>query len=486
MKNLETNNSNKKNFVGEIKESFSGRKFRSGAYVTVMSSIVVIIILVINLVVSKLDLKYDMSTDKFYTLSEETIEYVEDLEDDITIYYLTESGNNNQMIYRMVDNYNRISSNVRVIEKDPVLYPKFVSDYVDDVTVSQDSVLVVNNDTNRAKYISYNEMLVQEFDYNTFKSSTTGLDVEGKITSAIQYVTDSDLPTMYVVEGHNETEVGANFRASLDKQNIILEQLSTLTVDRIPEECDVLFINAPKSDFTENEIKIIKEYMANGGDTIITLGYSAKNLVNFQSILDYYGVTQVEGIVFEGDANYHYPSYPHYLVPQIQSHDLTKDVIKNKSLIMAAVSSGLTINEGTRSSLKVEPLLMTSDKAYSKVDINASTLEKEKGDIDGPFYIGLVATDTYQDVTSNLLVFSTEAFFDDSTVNFGNGSLLTKSISLVTGKTSSLSVPTKSLAQAMLQLTQGQAILWGAIVVIIIPVIILVAGIVITVKRRKK
>lgn len=129
---------------------------------------------------------------------------------------------------------------------------------------------------------------------------------------------------------------------------------------------------------------------------------------------------------------------------------------------------------------------MTSDKAYSKVDINASTLEKEKGDIDGPFYIGLVATDTYQDVTSNLLVFSTEAFFDDSTVNFGNGSLLTKSISLVTGKTSSLSVPTKSLAQAMLQLTQGQAILWGAIVVIIIPVIILVAGIVITVKRRKK
>ncbi|NLK73891.1 MAG: GldG family protein [Clostridiales bacterium] len=487
MKKVENNKANNKNLVGDIKASFSGRKFRSGAYVTIISTIVVIMILVVNLLVSKLDLQYDLSSNKYYTLSDKTIDYVKNINENVTIYYLSETGSQNELVYRMVSNYNKISSKVKVVDKDPVLYPKFVSDYVEDVNVTQNSVLVVNDNTKRAKYISYNDMLEQEFDYNTLSSSTVGLDVEGQITSAIQYVTDPDLPIMYVVEGHNETALGNNFKISLEKQNITIEQLSTLTVDSIPEDCDILFINAPKNDFTDNEIAIIREYMEKGGNAIIALGYNGKNLTNLQSILDYYGVEQVEGIVFEGDSNYHLPNYPHYLVPEIQSHDYTKDIIKNRSYIMAAIPSGLSILEGTRSSLKVEPLLKTSDKAYSKVDINASTVEKTSGDIDGPFYIGLVASDTYNDITSNLVVFSSELFFDDSTfVSFGNGSLLNKIISQVTGKTTSLSIPTKSLKQNTIYLTQGQAILWGAIVVIIVPVLILGTGIVIAIKRRKK
>ena len=57
------------------------------------------------------------------------------------------------------------------------------------------------------------------------QSSITGYDAEGQITSAIEYVTmDADeLPVIYQITGHNETEIGSNFQSVVSKANANLK-----------------------------------------------------------------------------------------------------------------------------------------------------------------------------------------------------------------------------------------------------------------------
>ncbi len=483
------NNENKKNIIGNMKASFSGRKFRSGAYVSILSVVVVVIVLVINMIVSNFDLKVDVSTQSLYTLSKDTQTLVKNLKDDITIYYLAEAGKENQTLYKVAEKYDSLSDKISLESKDPVLYPKFAAQYVDD-NVTSDSIILVNKGNNRAKYIPYSDMLVQELNQQTYQMQTTGIDVEGEITSAIQYVTNPDLPKMYVVDGHGEAKPGSAFDALMAKQNIDVESISTLTQGSIPEDCDVLYINAPSNDFSEDEVNMIKDYMNRGGNVLITLNYLAEDLTNFKSLVNYYGVDLVPGFICEGNANMHLPNYPHFIVPNIDNHDITANATRNKKYVVTPTSTGMQIQDSLRSSLTVEPLLTTSDSAYSKVDINTNTASKEADDVDGPFQVGVVATDKYSEKASHMVVYSSASIFEDapisSTQGYGNADILTGTLGYLVGDTSVVTIASKSIMPEQIFLTAQQGILWGALAVVIIPVIILVAGVVVTLKRRRK
>jgi ABC-2 type transport system permease protein len=410
---------------------------------------------------------------------------LENLSDDITIYYMIQPGNETAIYQEIAQKYDSLSDKVALESKDPVLYPTFASKYVED-EVAQNSFIVVNNTTGRAKYIDGNDMLVQELNYETYQYETKGVDVEGKLTSAIQYVTTTDLPILYVVEGHGEAAIGDSFNASMEKMNITVQTLKTISQSSIPEDCDILYINAPESDFSAEETTMIKDYMAAGGNAVVTLDYMAEGLDNFKSILEYYGIEMVNGIVMEGDNNMHLPNNPHYIVPNVINHEITSQVEDNNIPVIMPISSGLQISDTKRSSLTVDPILSTSDKAYAKLGTSITTYEKGDGDINGPFYLGLAATDTYNNVNSNLVVFSTEGTFDESTATYGNADILSGTIGFLSGDMATLSIPTKSVTPETVQLTQQQAIFWGAVVVIILPVIILLIGVMVSLKRRKR
>jgi ABC-2 type transport system permease protein len=202
--------------------------------------------------------------------------------------------------------------------------------------------------------------------------------------------------------------------------------------------------------------------------------------------LDYYGIETVNGIVMEGDSNMHLSNNPHFIVPNILSHEITSQVKDNQIPVIMPISSGLRISDTKRNSLTIDPILSTSDSAYSKEGTNFTTYEKEEGDIEGPFYLGLAVTDSYNEVTSKLVVYSTEGTFDESTATYGNSDILSGTIGFLSGDMDTLSIPTKSVTPELIQLTQQQAILWGAVVVIIVPVIILVTGVMVSLKRRKR
>lgn len=479
------NNKKSNSVIHSIKASFSGRKFRSGAYVTVISAIVIVIILVANMLVSQMNITFDVSSQRMYTLTKETKDLIKRIEDKITIYYIVQPGNETPLFEKIADKYDSLSDKITVEKKDPILYPQFASQYVED-KVTENSFIIVNHTKDRAKYVDGYDLLVQEMNYSTYQYETTGIDVEGKLTSAIQYVTSEELPIVYVVEGHGELETGASFNDTLDKLNVSVETLATRTIEAIPEDCKILFINAPQSDFNDMETAMIKDYMAAGGNAIITMDYVADTLPNFKSILEYYGVATSKGMVFEGDTNYFEANYPLYLLPELKSHDITRQAKESRIPVLVMGGSGLKISDTLKSSLTVEPLLVTSDLAYSKVGEKFTVTTKEPGDVSGPFNVGLLATDTYNDITSKVIIFSSKYMFIDDVAGYGNMKLLSGSIGYLAGDMELLSIPTKSLGGSMVYPSQQEAILWGAVTVIIIPIFILATGIAVSLARRKR
>lgn len=489
------NNENKKN--GKLKLSFGNlnkfnvsvtkRRFKSGAYTSVVSAVVIVLVLMVNLIVSELDLKIDLSTQGFYTLSEETREYVKGLENDVTLYYLIETGQEAPMFLDMALKFEKYSDRIKVEQVDPVLYPEFASQYVDD-EVGLNSFLVVNNDSKRAKYVAYSDMVIRQFSQETYQLEIVGVDIEGQLISAIQYVTNPEPPAIYYTEGHAEKEVGEIFKDVMSRLNYDLSPLTTSTAEKVPENCDVLVINAPAEDFKDYEIDMIKEYMANGGNTVIIVNYKTRDLKNLVSLIDYYGVQIQEGIIYEGDSNRYLPLFPRYIVPEVLRHDITGSLYDSNRLLMTPVSSGLAVKEGNRSSLTVQPLLQTSEKAYSKVDLSSGSISKGEDDIAGPFYVGLISSDTYEGVTSTMVIYSSADIFSDDILSnyYGNYVLLINTVGNLVGEIETIAVKPRYLYSEPLNITQKPVRIWASVTIIVLPLMILATGIVIIVRRRRK
>ena len=102
-----------------------------------------------------------------------------------------------------------------------------------DEDVPNNSLVVECGD--RYRYISYNDIYVTESNVYSYSYSTS-FDGEGAITSAIDYVTTDDLPQLYVLEGHGESELPSTFSDQLEKENYEVNTLSLLTVDEIPRK----------------------------------------------------------------------------------------------------------------------------------------------------------------------------------------------------------------------------------------------------------
>lgn len=465
------------------KNSFTTKKLKDGAYRTALIVVSVVIVLFTNLIVGELDITKDLSTNGMFTLTDETKKLAGKLEDDISIYYIVSKGNEVSNIEKILDKYNQISDHVKVIKKDPVKYPTFTSKYTDEEVV-ENSVIVVNNKTNSSKYIPYSDLLETQIDYTTYQSQVTGLDVEGQVTSALSYVTEKNFPKMYIVTGHGEAELGEKIKASIKKLNVETEEFQTLSSQSIPDDCEILFVNAPTSDFTKDEVKMMKAYLKAGGKAILNFGYTEDAMTNYRDLLEEYGVRPVSGLVLEQNGNY-VGNYPTDLIPTIEEDDITSGIDK---YIVSQLSKGLKFDENLKS-VTIKPLLATSEGAYSKTDLDSEELGKEDGDIDGPFYLGAAITKKESDKTeSKVAVYSSSHLLDEEVLSigqFGNDKLFLNTISWLADIEHGLSIPVRSIAQNYLTLTGGQIGFYSVVIVIGIPLALIITGLVIWLRRRK-
>lgn len=466
--------------------SVSKNTFSTGVYSSTMIVAVLVLVILVNMIAQSLPEKYasiDVTAEKLYSISDDTKELVSNLSEDITIYVINSKDNRDDTVDRTLEGYKDLSSHIKVEYKDPAKYPNFYAQYTSD-SITTNSLIVVSD--KRSKVIDYNSLYETEIDYTTYTQTATGYDAEGQITSAISFVTSDNLPKVYVIEGHDEEALDSTFTATLAKENIETESINLLQYDAVPEDAQAIMILSPHSDFAKDDADKVIDYLSKGGKAFITTGVTDKDMTNFKSILEYYNVTVLDGMVVENDTN-HYYGNPFYVFPDVAYDTLTDGIYGNK-LIFAPYAQGLTLSEGE--DISFTELLTTTDKSFNKADTaNMQDFAQEEGDAQGPFTLGLLATKQLDDNVSVAAIFSSEVMFTQSINSYtsdGNLQLFTNVWSSLVEHESTVSIPVKSLQSSTLTVTQGSFIWLALLTVVVIPVTLLVTGIVIWVKRRRR
>ena len=504
------------------KHTFNRRAFRKDSYSAAMSVVVIAIVVVLNMIVGQIPSKYtefDISTGKLYTIGDETKKVLKNLDENITIHYIVQSGNEDSTIEKLLNQYKDNSSKIKIEKIDPVTSPNYTSQFTDD-KVSENSLIV--SSVKRNKVIDYSSMYESEIDYSTYQSKTTGFDGEGQLTSAIDYVLSDELPVVYYVTGHNEVTLLDAVNNRIEKANLELEEFNLLTAGEVPSDAAGLLLDSPETDYSKDEAQAVITYLQNGGKTLILTDYTGKEHTNYDSILAEYGIEATDGIVVETDSDM-YVQRPYYIVPTISASEITTDMTGGSTNVLLSGCQGFKVSENARDTLDISTVLSPSEGAFVKMDPqNMTSYDKEDGDADGPFSVAVTVSEdvsgtSHEDSdssgadgattetdnaateaatsdetkTTQLVAIASSAILDssmNSMVSDGNYTLYMNAMKWLvdTGDSNRVSIASKSVAVDYLTVTTGDAAAIALFVCILLPICCLVCGGMICHRRKKR
>jgi len=458
---------------------------RGGSYSLIMTAIVLAILIMVNIFVSSLPTpltKYDISSAKLYSITSNTKVVVNALKQDVTIYWVVQSGEEDDIIENLLNKYDSLSDHIKVVKKNPDVFPTFAKQYTDE-TVKNNSLIVESGD--RSRFISYDDIYIEEPNFYTY-SSNMYFDGEGAITSAIDYVTSEELPQLYALEGHGEAELPSTFRDQIEKDNIEINTLSLLTIDSIPEEADSVMIYAPSSDISEKEKELLANYVEDGGKLLVIAGPTEDGILeNLYGLLSDYGIEANEGIVVENDREHYAFQAPYLLLPKMKRNEITNSLIEENYYPIMPISLGLTIGE-IPEDVTVTSLLSTSSSAFSKIaGYKLSTYEKEEGDIDGPFDVA-VSIENRND--GKIVWFASSNFLDDMYNAYSSGAnvnLGMNALSSLIGESEAMAIRSKSLNYNYLTIKDSTSFMLKVIMIGVFPLLYLGVGIYVILRRRR-
>ncbi|MDE6663906.1 MAG: Gldg family protein [Lachnospiraceae bacterium] len=467
--------------------STSGKGLKIGAYSSGMIVIAAVLTVGVNIIAAKLPesiISIDVTSNKIYTLTDVTKEFVSGLEDDVTIYVLAGEEYKDDNLDKTIRKIGELSKHIKISYMDPAVNPRFYSQY-SSTEPTKNSIIVAGPE--RSRVIDYNDIYEYEMDYSLYQYQITGYDGEGQLTSAIAYVTTDDMPKIYIIIGHNELEFEGLYTRAIQKENIDYEELSLLNVEAIPDDAQAIILNAPTTDYSTDDADKVIDYLNKGGNAVIVPTWTEDKLTNFEKILDYYKVSLVDGMIIEGDSGM-YNTNPFYILPQINYDEITSSV--SNAAVFAPFAQGISYDEANET-IHYTSLLESSPTSYSKVNLaTSSDYNKEEGDIDGPFTIALKAVKELDGGgLSRAVIVATENLFTkmaDERVPGNNVKLFSSVLSALVEHESSISIPVKSYYISNLIFSSRVCALVGIFTIVIIPLFCLVTGFGIWFKRRKQ
>ena len=486
---------NLKEMISSYREQRKRNKklLKHGTYSMAVTAVVIAIVVVLNLVVQEIPSKYreiDLSSQKLYTIGEQTEKILKNLKKDVTLYYIAQDGTESSDIKNLLEKYEEGSKHITVEQKDPAVSPKFASQYTSD-NISNNSIIVVCGD--KSKVVDYSSMYETSINYQTYSQEVTGFDGEGQLTSAINYVVSDNMPVLYNLEGHDESSMSETMKETIEKANIEIKFLNLLSEEAVPDDAECLFIFAPETDLTKEEADKIISYLENGGKALIVSNYTDEDMPNFESVLENYGVQPVDGIVLEGNTDNYVSQNPYYLLPNIESGEITSELSSQSRYVLVPLAQGIKKADNIRDTLNISSILTTSDSAYSKTNLkDMDTMEKEGGDIEGPFDLAVSITEKVgDDKETQIAYFASASIFNDSINSMVSGTnyeLLSASLAWMcsTDDSNQISIPSKSYDTTTLTVPTADINFWSIFVTGVLPVCILFIGFGIWMKRRKQ
>ena len=497
----------------KIKASFQSKAFHVGSYSTFASIAVIAIAIVVILLVEQLPAKFtqlDVTANGLYSISDQTKQIVSAVDQDVTIYHIVQTGNEDASIENMLNRYADLSDKVKVEKKDPVTYPGFAKKYTNQ-QVTENSLVVECGAKNR--FISYSDIYKVQYDYSTGSAQSADFDGENLLTGAINYVSSEDAPKLYMLTGHGEQSLPQTITDSIQNENYETKELSLMTQNAVPDDAAALIVNSPSSDLSAEEKDSILNYMQAGGSLLLITDYSENETPNLDALTAYYGAQRTGAMVFDPDGSHSLRGKYYYLLPNIGSHEITEPL--QDRYVLLPMAEGLKTKEDKRDGLTVTELLTTSYSAYGKTAVNeGASVEKADGDLDGPFAVGIASEEVIggaekeetqaseegeeageaeeekePENTARFVWLSTGMALQEQVnqlVSGGNSDLFMNAVGWMCQNEDMISIRAKSMDMENLTVPSGRASLWGVITIGLIPLAFVIAGVYIWIRRRRK
>lgn len=478
--------------------TISRNMISTSVFSTGMIAIVVALTVVVNLIASALPETYtqiDATSQKLYSITKDTEKYLDTLKDDVTLYVMVNKNSKDDNVDRTLQKYASASKHVKVKYVDPNVSPTFASKYTDN-DVTSNSIIVVCGD--RSKVIDYNSD-IYEYSYDSsYNYSVTGYDCEGQVTAAIQYVTSESTTNVYELTGHDESTLSGDFSEVFQKRFMNVGSLSLLNVDAIPEDCQAIFITAPQSDLSEDDLSKLSQYLGNGGKIYLSIDYSKWNdLTNFKKLLSDNNIETTESLLAETDRSYYYQS-PFYLLPNVENTEVSSSVA-GMTQVFVPYSVGLTYTGEDDSN--VTSFMTTSDTTIAKAAANIAAVQSQAdaaniasaqdGDTQGQYSLGIMVTN---ENGGELCVLGSAMMCTDSAnqIVSGHNATLFNGIvnALVTtddgNSDNAVVIAAKDYTVSNLTVSANAMLVYGILWGIFMPIALIIIGIIVWARRRKR
>ncbi|MFR0880133.1 MAG: Gldg family protein [Oscillospiraceae bacterium] len=543
-----------KNDTAKEKKPFNKKKLKYGSVAVIITVVFIAVVVFVNLIAEiltdKKNLKLDLTAQKYYEVSQDTIDYIKDVKKDVVIDVMYQKENFEKssymkMVLETLNKYQQNSDHIEVEFHDIVSEPDVINKYSDvySGTIQQGSIVVACGD--RVKVISSIDDLFTidtSSYYQTGSSTITGYKGEQELTSAVMSVTDANPKKAAFITGYNGSSIYHSYNSNavnslynlMNKNGYEISQIDILNDDLSPDDYDIVVLPAPVNDLTTDCISKLDDFLYNGGKLDRNMIYIADifqyKTPNIDDFLEIWGIEVGDSVVYESNADKNQKvtiSTGSAEAPIVSSvdDDFTSELSNTKLPIVAPVSRNINLLFDANVDRTTDSLLQTSDTAYlyplnmksvdeakaeaAEQDQAASDAENsteateeeteattkfdtetaEKATQNVMALAKKTNTENNETHTNNLLVIGGMSLVDPnltSSATYNNAEFIVNAINQICGKENGIIIAEKSLTQTTIDITAAQITTIRRIIEYVIPLIVIAAGIFVYVWRKNR
>ena len=454
---------------GGILSFFSKRSSQQGTNTTVLSVAVIAILVIVNFVGFRHHKRFDLTTEKLYTLSDQTKQIVSGLQKDVTIVHFDKSPN--AALDDQMAEYTSLSRHLKFQNIDPQQKLEMAQEY--GATRTGDVIVASGPRKERLE--------------------SGSAASEEDITGAIIKVTQDKVKTICFVTGHGEKSLAddgengySHLDAGLKKENYITKTINLVSENGVAPDCSVAVIAGPIQSFFPQEAELLNKYLAGTGKSLILVDaqtdpklgeiFQAWNTsVGDNVVIDASGVGQLFGAG---------PEIP--LITNFGDSPITRGFAG--SMAFFPLARTVSVADKAKTEPQALEFLKTSPQSFTvpglKQGRNKITYDPKTGTL-GPLSLGVAASRKAEGGEARVVVIGNSTFAANPYLGQQkNGDLFYNTINWLAQDENLISIRPKSPTNRRITLTEGQASALRWLDLFILPGIVIFSGVYIWWKRR--
>jgi ABC-type uncharacterized transport system involved in gliding motility auxiliary subunit len=456
-----------------VRTSITGRQARYGSNSLIMTIAFIGIIVVVNYIGYKNAPRWDLTQDKTNSLAAESIKTLASLKQPVLAEaFYTSRATDASTARQLLENFKNKGNNLFDYKFiDPEANP--VQAQADHVT--QDSTVVL-------KMAGRQELITSP--------------TEQDITSALIRLANPGKRAVYFLTGHGEFDPNGSgnsaysqVKTTLTSKNYTIDTLNLLSTPKIPDDALAIIIAGPKKPLSDNEVSLIKDYLAKGKALVYLSEPPA--LMDTPSAKDPLADYLASGWSIQSGNNVVVdPSVNPPVVAVSNSYG--SHAITQKLSLVSIFPSAHSITAGTApTNVTLTQLVLTSNQAWGETDIQALqnnqqvTPDKSK-DLMGPVSIAVAGSNSQ--TNARVVVVGDADFASDQYFqSYGNSDFIINSIDWAASQNNLINLTAKPPTNRVLVPPSDSAIgliLLGS--VFVMPGLVIFFGITTWLQRRRR